>query len=100
MMGMMSEDLCDQHHGYDTGIFDSMIRSLLSSLGGSSGSHPEPLDNFLTVVVIWFLFGVVLVLVIGVVLLVVLDRVSGGEDDDEYFYDEEKRVPLLDASGS
>ncbi|QLQ82135.1 hypothetical protein HG537_0G03900 [Torulaspora globosa] len=93
---MMSEDLCNERHGYDTGIFDSMIRSLR----GSGGSHPtESLDNFFTVVIIWFLFGVVAVLVIGMVLLVVLDKISGGEyDREDCLYDEEKQVPPLDAA--
>lgn len=100
-MGMMdAEDLCNQHHGYDTGIFDSIVRSLLAGFGVSDGVHreAEPVDNFLAVAVIWFLVGVSLVLLIGVILLLVLEKVSGGEEEEEedYFYDEEKQVPPCD----
>lgn len=94
---MGTQHLCDQHHGYDTGIFDAVVRSLLATTGSKSKhSGPEPVDNFFTVVIVWFLVGVVLVLVIGVVLLAVLGTISESEDESEdgRFSDLEKQVSL------
>lgn len=110
--------LCDKHHAYDTGLFDSISRTLINGInlvlkgGASENSHSnpssklssssealsgsvfdtEPVDNIITVVVIWFIIGVIIVLVIGIIVLALLSAVSGDYHDDGGGDDEEKQL--------
>lgn len=50
----------------------------------------EPIDNYLGIILIWFLIGVIMLLVVGVVFLVILSRVQDEDASDECC-DEEKQ---------
>lgn len=75
--------LCDQHHGYHTGVFDSVAAMFRHQAGDA-----EPTGDFLAPAMIAFVLGVILVLVVGLALLLLLSRDDEASFDEEACYDE------------
>ncbi|CCE93745.1 uncharacterized protein TDEL_0G03780 [Torulaspora delbrueckii] len=76
--------LCDMHHGYQTGVFDSV-----SALFRHQAGDAEPTGDFLALAMIAFVLGVVLVLIVGLVLILLFSRDETDADvDEEACYDE------------
>lgn len=89
--------LCSEHHEYDTGIFDSLTRTLFGSVGGVDETAAqmvdgmdmhESMDNVLTVAFLMFLTVLVAFLAAGLVVLVVLMLLHTSPLPD----DEEKQI--------
>lgn len=58
----------------------------------SGNFDDEPIDNYLGLILIWFLLGVIVLLVLGTIFMLILSRV---QDDDSFvdeFDDEEKQL--------
>lgn len=96
MMMTPMTHLCNEHHEYDTGIFDSLSRALFgSSEAGQTASQMvdgmdmhESMDNMLTVAFLMFLTVLVAFLGAGLIVLVVLMLLHTPQVRD----DEEKQI--------
>ncbi|CCD26751.1 uncharacterized protein NDAI_0I01820 [Naumovozyma dairenensis CBS 421] len=83
-----SNMLCDQYHQYDTGVFDSIITTLINTFNLNIFKDPnnintlhihkdnidiDPIENVIVVLLILFIISLIILIIIGVLIIVLVN---------------------------